>query len=144
MRFLIIRATGSGDVYTRAVECTTVNALLCALGWGTVGGEQDASSDAVKEWAAEARPADIYYVQGRAIVAAPDECFSWANVECPFCKFHGEGAVAYGKPAVSANKKDVELRAECPRCHKRWADVFMLANRCELPSIAKPKKTKKK
>ena len=151
MRFLILAATdggggGGGDgISPRATECATVEAACGALGWARPGWPDAANWPGLAAWAADARPGDIYYTHGKAIVAAPDECLSWPNIQCPCCKFCGSGAVDYGDYVLTSRERDVELRAECPECHGRWVDVFMLADRRELPADRKHnKKTKKK
>jgi transcriptional regulator NrdR family protein len=50
---------------------------------------------------------------------------------CPFCKANVEEVVVYGSLDPVENG-DIEQRAECNECGRRWIDVFRLIDIREI------------
>lgn len=78
---------------------------------------------AIKKWADNAKPGDVFCTQVTAIVAAGTRNFYQGENKCVHCNRTG---LDYDDLIVGDVDETVEQIVTCPFCNMRWIDVFTL------------------
>lgn len=132
MRFKVLKSgldalSGGASLYATIDEA--LKEVFFYRGWPT----PEALHEAIRKWATQARPGDVFCTQVSAVVAVSGVGHSTRNDgECPECLAVG---LEYGELlAVNPDAPGVDLvqEMECPECGHRWQDVFVLVEQRPL------------
>lgn len=131
MQFSIIKSSLDGISHSTQYACIAdvLREISFYRGWDS----PEQLHDAIRKWAGGAKPGDVFTTQVTAIVAvASASRVDRVEDQCPWC-FHD--GLEYEELDVTEDA-NVEQEVTCPECGRRWRDVFVLAERRQLASVA--------
>ena len=89
MRFKVLKASFAG-IYGGNSDYATIDEVIADVNYNQIGDSRGATHEAIRTWATDARPGDIYYTHGKAIVRVAVDAIV-ADEECPYCGCAGPG-----------------------------------------------------
>jgi hypothetical protein len=109
----------------------TVNEVLGEISYFKGWDSRRQLHAAIRKWAEEARPGQIFCTQASAIIAFPVESGCREDDICHHCDHEG---LDYGD-IDGVEGGNLEQKVTCPECGKTWIDVFTLADQRELCAL---------
>src|SRR5579859_1180781 len=127
MMFSVIKSSldglsGSGSCYASIKE--VLQDISYYKGWDS----KEQLHKAIKGWALSAKPGSIFCTQASAIIAVAVTRCSREDDICHHCYHDG---LDYGDLSP-VEGGEIEQEVTCPKCRRRWKDIFALVDQREL------------